>query len=118
MYRTSLYGSDTWNVNDRLLLQTGLRYPERIAGIMALSTYLPMSERVAAEASSANRDVPVFYAHGTYDPVIPLAMATTSREKLVAAGYAVEWHEYPMEHSVCAEEVGDISRWLAQLLRA
>jgi phospholipase/carboxylesterase len=100
-----------------IALQTGLRYPERLAGIMALSTYLPMSDSIAAEASPANRDVPVFYAHGTYDQVIPLAMATTSREKLAVAKYAVEWHEYPMQHSVCAEEVADISRWLAQVLR-
>ncbi|MDB5811617.1 MAG: carboxylesterase [Betaproteobacteria bacterium] len=100
-----------------IALQTGLRYPERLAGIMALSTYLPLGEHIAAEASPANRDVPIFYAHGSHDPVIPLAMATVSREKLAAANYAVEWHEYPMQHSVCAEEVGEISRWLAQVLR-
>jgi phospholipase/carboxylesterase len=100
-----------------IALQTGLRYPERLAGIMALSTYLPLGEHIAAEASPANGDVPIFYAHGSHDPVIPLAMATMSREKLAAANYAVEWHEYPMQHSVCAEEVGEISRWLAQVLR-
>jgi phospholipase/carboxylesterase len=101
-----------------IALQTGLRYPQRIAGIMALSTYLPLADRLAAEASAANRDVPIFYTHGTHDPVIPLAMATASHEKLLAAGYAVEWHEYPMQHSVCAEEVAAISAWLVRVLRA
>ncbi len=101
-----------------IALQTGLRYPQRLAGIMALSTYLPLGESLAAEAAAANRDVPVFYAHGTHDPVIPLAMATASRAKLTASGYQVEWHEYPMQHSVCAEEVGAISAWLASVLCA
>jgi phospholipase/carboxylesterase len=97
-------------------LQSGLRSPQQIAGIMALSTYLPMAASLAAEAAAANRDVPIFYAHGTYDPVIPLAMATDSCEKLAAAGYRPEWHEYPMQHSVCAEEVTAISEWLRRVL--
>jgi phospholipase/carboxylesterase len=101
-----------------IALQTGLRYPERIAGIMALSTYLPLADRLATEAAAANRDVPILYAHGTHDPVIPLAMATASHEKLTASGYPVEWHEYPMQHSVCMEEVAAISVWLARVLRA
>jgi phospholipase/carboxylesterase len=101
-----------------IALQTGLRHPQRIAGIMALSTYLPLADRLEAEAAAANRDVPIFYAHGTHDPVIPLAMATASHEKLVASGYAVEWHEYPMQHSVCGEEVAAISTWLTRVLRA
>jgi phospholipase/carboxylesterase len=96
-------------------LQSGLRYPQQIAGVMALSTYLPMAASLAAEAAAANRDVPIFYAHGTYDPVIPLAMATDSCEKLAAAGYRPEWHEYPMQHSVCAEEVAAISEWLRRV---
>ncbi len=100
-----------------IALQTGLRYPQRIAGIMALSTYLPLAESLATEAAAANRDAPIFYAHGTYDPVIPLAMATDSREKLAAAGYSAEWHEYPMQHSVCAEEVTAISAWLRRALQ-
>jgi phospholipase/carboxylesterase len=100
-----------------IALQTGLRYPETLAGIMALSTYLPLADQLTDEASAANRQIPIFYAHGTHDPVIPLAMATTSREKLVAAGYAVEWHEYPMQHSVCAEEVAAIRAWLTKVLR-
>jgi phospholipase/carboxylesterase len=101
-----------------IALQTGLRYPQRLAGIMALSTYLPLADTLAAEAAAMNRDVPIYYAHGTHDPVIPLAMATASHAKLAAAGYAVEWHEYPMQHSVCAEEVGAISDWLTKVLRA
>ena len=101
-----------------IALQTGLRYPQRLAGIMALSAYLPLAETLAAEASAANRDVPIFYAHGTYDPMIPLAMATASRAKLVELGYAVEWHEYPMQHSVCPEEIQAISAWLAKVLGA
>jgi phospholipase/carboxylesterase len=101
-----------------IALQTGLRYPEPLAGIMALSTYLPIADRLAEEAAAANRDVPIFYAHGTHDPVIPLAMATASRDKLTASGYAVEWHEYPMQHSVCMEEVAAIRTWLTKVLRA
>ncbi|HEX3170421.1 MAG TPA: carboxylesterase, partial [Burkholderiales bacterium] len=75
-------------------------------------------DRLEAEASAANRDVPIFYAHGTHDPVIPLAMATASVAKLTAAGYRVEWQEYPMQHSVCAEEVGAVSAWLSRVLSA
>ncbi len=101
-----------------IALQTGLRYPQRLAGIMALSTYLPIGDSLAAEASPENREVPIFYAHGTHDQVIPLAMATASRDKLTGAGYRVEWHEYPMQHSVCAEEVGAISAWLSEVVRA
>jgi phospholipase/carboxylesterase len=101
-----------------IALHTGLRYPQRLAGVMALSTYLPLAESVATEATAANRDGPIFFAHGTYDQVIPLAMATASRDKLRALGYAVEWHEYPMQHSVCAEEVGAIAAWLRSVLRS
>ncbi len=100
-----------------IALQLGLRHSERLAGIMALSTYLPLAASVPAEASAANKDVPIFYAHGTQDPVIPFAMATASRDKLAELGYAVEWHEYPMQHSVCVEEVASISAWLRGVLR-
>ena len=100
-----------------IALHTGLRYAQQIAGIMALSTYLPLAGSLATEAAAANRKVPIFYAHGTYDPVIPLAMATDSRDKLAAAGYQAEWHEYPMQHSVCAEEVAAISAWLRRVLQ-
>ncbi len=99
-----------------IALQTGLRHAERIAGIMALSTYLPIAEKFAAEASAANRGVPIFMAHGSVDPVIPLARAEQSRGLLRSLGYPVEWREYPMPHSVCAEEVNDISAWLGKVL--
>ncbi len=100
-----------------IALQTGLRHADKLAGIMALSTYLPLATTLAAEASVANRAIPIFYAHGTHDPVIPMAMATASRAALTAAGYAIDWHEYPMQHSVCAEESADISAWLRRVLR-
>ena len=97
-------------------LQTGLRHPERLAGIMALSTYLAMPQSLAAEANAANRDVPILMAHGTADPMIQFAWADSSRRTLEAQGYKVEWHAYPMQHSVCLEEVADIGRWLRQVL--
>jgi phospholipase/carboxylesterase len=97
-------------------LQTGLRHPERLAGIMALSCYLPLAELVAAEASAANRDVPIFLAHGTHDPLIPLTRARGAFESLTGLGCPVEWHEYPMPHSVCDAEIRDIGAWLARIL--
>jgi phospholipase/carboxylesterase len=99
-----------------IALQTGLRHPERIAGIMALSTYVPVGEKLSAEASAANRDVPIFMAHGTYDPIVPLARAEHSRELLQSLGYPVEWRTYGMPHSVCPEELADIGTWLAKVL--
>ena len=97
-------------------LQTGLRHPERLAGILALSAYLPLPDTLAHEASEANRGVPIFMGHGTEDPLIPLSWATRSREHLVALGYAIEWREYQMPHSVCAEEIEDVGRWLSGIL--
>jgi len=97
-------------------LHTGLRYPETLAGVMALSTYLPLAESFAMEATPANARTPVFMAHGTHDPVVPYAMGKTSHERLQQAGYAVEWHDYPMQHSVCLEEIADVGRWLMQVL--
>jgi len=99
-----------------IALQTGLRHPERIAGIMALSTYVPVGEKLAAEASTANRDVPIFMAHGSYDPIIPLVRAEQSRKLLESLGYPVEWREYGMPHSVCPEELADIGAWLGKVL--
>jgi phospholipase/carboxylesterase len=99
-----------------IALQTGLRHPERIAGIMALSTYLPIAEKLSAEASAANRDVPIYMAHGSFDPIVPLARAEQSRALLQSLGYAVQWREYPMPHSVCAEEVAEIGAWLSTVL--
>lgn len=99
-----------------MALHTGLRYPERLAGVLALSTYVPISTMLEAEMSQANRDVPIFMAHGTADPVIPLWLAGSSRQLLERLGYDVQWHEYEMEHSVMWEEVADISRWLQRVL--
>jgi phospholipase/carboxylesterase len=98
-----------------IVLQTGLRHPERLAGIMALSTYLPLQEKIS-EALAANRDIPIFMAHGTYDDIIPLRRAEQSKALLLKSGYAVEWHTYPMPHSVCPEEIGHISQFLAKTL--
>jgi phospholipase/carboxylesterase len=100
-----------------LALHTGLRHPERLAGIMALSCYLPVAEKLAAEASGSNRDVPIFMAHGTQDPVVAFQRAAKSRELLASLGYAVDWHEYAMPHSVCAEEIAAIGPWLQRVLR-
>lgn len=99
-----------------IALQTGLRHPEKLAGVMALSTYLPLAESFAAEATAANKATSVFMAHGTHDPVVPYSMGDNSRKILEQAGYVLEWHDYPMQHSVCLEEVADIGRWLVKVL--
>jgi len=97
-------------------LQTGLRHSERLAGIMALSTYVPVAATLEAERNPANGDVPIYMAHGTQDPVIPLAHARRSRELLERLGYPVEWHEYVMPHSVSPHEIQDIGAWLRRVL--
>jgi phospholipase/carboxylesterase len=99
-----------------IALQTGLRHAERLAGIMALSTFLPLAATVEKEARAANRDVPIFMAHGIYDDLIPLARGAVSRDALAAAGYRVEWHEYRMPHAVCGEEIADVAQWLRTVL--
>lgn len=99
-----------------MALMTGLRFPERLAGIMGLSGYLPLAATLAAERSPANFDVPVFLAHGTRDGVVPLPRATASRDALTALGHPVDWHTYEMEHSVCAEEIADMHQWLLRVL--
>ena len=96
-----------------IALQAGLRHPKKLAGVMALSTYLTLGDSLAAEGTSANRDTPILMAHGTQDPVVPLKLAVSSRDKLVELGWKVEWREYAMPHSVCAEEVEEIAGWLA-----
>ena len=98
-----------------VVLQTGLRYPRRLAGVMALSTYLPLAQSLDAEASAENRKTPIFMAHGEEDPVIPLELAARSKEILSSHGYDVEWREYPMPHSVCLEEIGDIATWMKRI---
>jgi phospholipase/carboxylesterase len=100
-----------------IALHTGLRHTEKLAGVMALSTYLPLADSFAAEASARNRDTPVFMAHGSQDPVVPYDMGEQSRQFLEQAGYSLEWHDYPMQHSVCLEEVADIGHWLVRVLR-
>ena len=95
-----------------IALQAGVRHPRRLAGIMALSTYLTLPEKLESEASPANTDCPVFMAHGTQDPVVPFEGGQQSRDALKAQGYEIEWREYPMPHAVCAEEIADISAWL------
>ena len=100
-----------------IVLQAALRHAKALAGVLALSTYLPLAAKVQAEASSANRAIPIFMAHGQYDEIIPLDRAEASRDALQRLGYAVEWHTYPMPHSVCAPEIADISRFLNRVLQ-
>lgn len=99
-----------------MTLMAGLRYGERLAGLAGLSGYLPLADTTDAERSAANRDVPIFLAHGAQDPVVALPRGLASRETLAALGHDVEWHDYPMEHSVCGEEVADLNRWLLKVL--
>jgi phospholipase/carboxylesterase len=99
-----------------IALHTALRYPAPLAGVLALSTYLPLAEKLKEEAGAANRKTPIFMAHGLYDDIIPLRRAEQSAKILVDQGYAVEWHTYPMAHSVCAEELADIARVLRAIL--
>jgi phospholipase/carboxylesterase len=99
-----------------IALHTGLRYPLAFAGIMALSTYLPLADTVENEIHVANRQTTVFMAHGQSDQVISLVHAEHSRTKLEKFGYSVEWHSYNMQHNVCIEEIADISHWLSACL--
>ncbi|HIO91932.1 MAG TPA: carboxylesterase [Leucothrix mucor] len=99
-----------------IALQTGLRYPQKLAGIMALSTYLPFAEKTLAQVNDEHPQIPVFAAHGIQDPVIPLLSWQTYVPELKAAGFKVEDHSYVMEHSLCAEEIVDISKWLQATL--
>lgn len=101
-----------------IALQTALRHSQRLGGVMALSTYLPLRQTLAEEASATNRDVPILMCHGSYDPLVPLALGEASRDVLEGLGYRVEWRAYPMQHQVCMEEIADISAWLqARLAR-
>ena len=99
-----------------MALLTGLRCRERLAGLVGLSGYLPLAATTAAERSAASQGLPVFLAHGRLDPVIPIAWANASRDALQALGCVVEWHDYTMPHSVCAEEIVDLNRWLLGVL--
>ena len=97
-------------------LHTGLRHPANLAGIMALSGYLPLASTVAAERSAANANTPIYMAHGTQDPVVILSRAEASRDVLAGLGYNVQWHTYPMPHSVHPREIADISAFLKAVL--
>jgi phospholipase/carboxylesterase len=99
-----------------MTLQTGLRYPEKLAGLLCLSGYLPLHTTIAAERNAANQATPIFMAHGRGDPIVQIQRAEQSRDILQTLGYAVEWHEYMMPHSVCAEEIDDIGAWLKRVL--
>jgi phospholipase/carboxylesterase len=99
-----------------MALQAGLRQKNKLGGIMALSSYLPLSASLRHEAQTANAATPIFMAHGTHDAVVPITLATSSKEKLLQAHYAVEWHEYTMEHSVCGQEINDIDQWLQKII--
>ena len=101
-----------------ITLGAGLRCPHRLAGLAGLSGYLPLADRTAAEASAAQRDVPLFVAHGRDDDVVAPARGLAARDALQAQGYAVEWHDYPMAHSVCIEEVRALEAFLRRVLAA
>jgi phospholipase/carboxylesterase len=102
-----------------IALHTGLRFPDRLAGLMALSTWLPLADSFDAEvlqnAEAQSKELPIFMAHGSFDPMLPVALGQHSHGTLRTAGYKVEWHEYPMAHAVCAEEIADISNWLLSI---
>jgi len=97
-------------------LYTAPRLPERLAGVMALSTYLPLASRLAAEQDPANLATPIFMAHGLVDPMLPIKLALDSREHLKSLGYTIEWHQYPMAHALCSQEIADIRHYLFRVL--
>jgi len=99
-----------------LTLMTGLRAPNRLAGLVAWSGYLPLAATTAGERSAANQGVPIFMAHGRHDTVVVPERGTASRDALLALGYDVHWRDYPMEHSVCAQQVADLNAWLLGVL--
>jgi phospholipase/carboxylesterase len=97
-------------------LAAGLRHPQRLAGIVALSSYLPVAERTASERHAANAATPIFMAHGAFDPVVPQVLGERSRDQLRAWGFAVDWHSYPMAHQVCPLEIGDLAAFMTAIL--
>jgi phospholipase/carboxylesterase len=100
-----------------ITLHVGLRSPRRLAGLLALSTYLPLAELLPAEALPERRDTPILMCHGQQDPMLPLRLGAWSRDVLKRAGYDITWREYPMPHAVCAEEIADIGAWLGERLQ-
>lgn len=99
-----------------MALMTGLRHPERLAGIVGMSGYLPLADKTAAERHAANQSTPIWLAHGRQDDVVPIGRATASRDALAALGYSVSWSDYAMGHSVCPEELVALNRWLLAVL--
>lgn len=99
-----------------MTLQTGLRHPEKLAGLLCLSGYAPLADKIAAERSPANQDTPIFMAHGRGDAVVAIQRAEDSRDLLLSLGYQIEWHEYFMQHSVCMEEIEAMSDWFKRVL--
>ncbi|MAP11529.1 MAG: carboxylesterase [Gammaproteobacteria bacterium] len=99
-----------------IVLHSGVRFPSPLAGIIALSTYLPLPELTDVEAHPANKNIPIFMGHGTFDPVVPLDLAKKSRAHLAELGYHIDWHTYPMEHSLSPPQIGDIAGWLASII--
>ncbi|MGD8783650.1 MAG: alpha/beta fold hydrolase [Thioalkalispiraceae bacterium] len=97
-------------------LQTALRFEQPLAGLLALSTYLPLADSLQNEASNENKNIAIFMVHGDYDPIVPLPLATDSKQRLINLGYSVEWKTYPMEHSVCPQEIVDIDQWFSKVL--
>ncbi|MDN5924862.1 MAG: dienelactone hydrolase family protein, partial [Xanthomonadales bacterium] len=97
-----------------MALHVGLRYAQALAGVAALSTYVPLHESLAAQANPANAQTPIFWGHGSADPVVPMTLGLMSRDWLRGLGYHVDWHEYPMAHQVCAEEIADLQAWLSR----
>lgn len=99
-----------------MTLMTGLRHAKKLAGLVCLSGYLPLLDKIEAERNPANAATPIFMAHGLQDPIVPIARAHASSETLQALGYNIEWHDYAMPHSVCAEEIQDLNAWLLKTL--
>lgn len=95
-----------------IALSAAIRHAGALAGVVALSTYLPLQQQAASEAAPANRTLPVFQGHGTADPIVPMALGAQSRDVLSGLGHPVDWRTYPMPHSVCAEEIRDLAAWL------
>ena len=98
-------------------LAAGLRFPERLAGILALSTYLPFPQTLTAERSVANAEVRILMCHGRHDPVVHVTLGQEARDVLIGLNYTVEWHEYPMQHEVCTAEIAEVGRWLKERLQ-
>jgi predicted CXXCH cytochrome family protein len=116
------------SLNDRMLVaklpmlcqrcHIGTRHPEKLAGVIALSCYLPRSSELATARTTANQATPIFMAHGTQDPVVPYPLGDESRRLLEGAGYSVEWHAYPMPHGLCEPEVAHLRSWLKRVCEA